>query len=117
MDMITRTSIADRVDALDWDELGARLDADGFAMTPQLLDADECDALSALFDDGRFRSTVDMARHRFGDGRYRYFDHPLPAPIPDLRASFYRHLAPVANRWWERLREGADAFPPTHEEL
>ena len=26
-----------------------------------------------------------MARHRFGDGRYRYFDHPLPEPIPALR--------------------------------
>ena len=46
-------------------------------------------ALAALFDDGRFRSTVDMARHRFGDGRYRYFEHPLPDPIPALRPGFY----------------------------
>jgi hypothetical protein len=77
----TTTALADRVDALDWDALGATLDDRGFAVTEPLLHPDECDDLAALFDDGRFRSTIDMARHRFGDGRYRYFDHPLPAPI------------------------------------
>ena len=29
--------------------------------------------------DRLFRSTVDMARHRFGRGQYRYFAEPLPA--------------------------------------
>ena len=58
-----------------------------------------------------------MARHRFGDGRYRYFDHPLPAPVAQLRASFYRHLAPVANDWSALLGGPADAFPAEHEEL
>jgi uncharacterized protein len=109
--------IAARVDALDWHELGARLDGDGFAVTDPLLEAGECRALEALFDDGRFRSTVDMARHRFGDGRYRYFDHPLPAAIAELRSAFYRPLAPVANTWAERLRGDEPTFPPEHEEL
>src|SRR3954463_5610710 len=104
-------------DSLDWAALGDRLDADGFAVTSPLLDAAECAALASLFDDGRFRSTVDMARHRFGDGRYRYFDHPLPAPIGELRSRFYTHLAPVANRWSERLGGGAEASPPEHEPL
>jgi hypothetical protein len=104
-------------DTLDWDDLGERLDRDGFAVTDRLLDAAECEALAALFDGGRFRSTIDMARHRFGDGRYRYFDHPLPEPIAALRTGFYGHLAPVANRWSERLGGAADAFPPTHEQL
>jgi hypothetical protein len=58
-----------------------------------------------------------MARHRFGVGRYRYFDHPLPELIADLRASFYPHLAPVANRWSERLRGDTPTFPLAHEEL
>ena len=58
-----------------------------------------------------------MARHRFGDGRYRYFDHPLPDPIGALRESFYRHLAPVANDWSQRLRGPADAFPLEHAQL
>jgi hypothetical protein len=110
-------SPAARVDALPWDELGAQLDERGFAVTDRVLDAAECDALAGLFDAGRFRSTVDMARHRFGDGRYRYFDHPLPEPIGELRGAFYRRLAPVANRWSALLGGSAEAFPATHEEL
>ena len=109
--------LAGRVDALAWDELGDDLDARGFAVTPPLLAAPECEELSDLFDGGRFRSTIDMARHRFGDGRYRYFDHPLPAPIRELRTAFYRRLAPVANRWSGLLGGEPDAFPPEHEEL
>jgi uncharacterized protein len=114
---ITTTSLADRVDALDWAALGARLDEHGFAVTDPLLDAGECDELAGLFDDGRFRSTIDMARHRFGDGRYRYFDHPLPEQIAELRAALYRHLAPVANRWAELLIGDNPTFPDAHEEL
>jgi uncharacterized protein len=108
---------ADRVDDLPWDALGAQLDACGFAVTDPLLGAAECAALADLFDAGRFRSTVDMARHRFGDGSYRYFDHPLPDPIGPLRGAFYRHLAPVANRWSALLGGSGDAFPLAHEEL
>jgi hypothetical protein len=108
---------AERVDGLDWDALRARLDETGFAITEPLLGAGECEALAALFDAGRFRSTIDMARHRFGDGRYRYFDHPLPEPIGALRGAFYRHLAPVANAWAERLSGDEPRFPATHEEL
>jgi hypothetical protein len=98
------TSVRDRVDALDWVELREQLDRQGHAITVPLLDADECGELSDLFDGGRFRTTIDMARHRFGDGRYRYFDHPLPDTIAGLRASFYRHLAPIANDWSRLLR-------------
>jgi hypothetical protein len=103
----TRTSSAadtrDRVDELDWDQLRAELDERGFAITQPLLSAPECEELSDLFDSGRFRSTIDMARHRFGDGRYRYFDRPLPDTIDALRTSFYRHLAPIARA---ALRQG-----------
>src|SRR4051794_23859566 len=111
-------SVTDRVAALPWNLLTSGLDERGFAVTPPLLEAAECRELAALFDDGaRFRSTVDMARHRFGDGRYRYFDHPLPAVVASLRSSFYERLAPVANAWWSRLGLGDDVFPLAHEEL
>ena len=89
-------TLEDRVDDLAWDDLGDQLDSRGFALTEPLLDDRETQQLTALFDGGRFRSTIDMARHRFGDGRYRYFDHPLPDAIADLRRAFYRRLAPVA---------------------
>ena len=108
---MSTSSLAGRVEALDWDELRAQLDDRGFAVTPELLDAAECSGLAELFDGGRFRSTIDMARHRFGDGRYRYFDHPLPDQIQALRTSFYARLAPVANEWSARLGGEADEFP------
>jgi uncharacterized protein len=111
------SDVRERVDELDWTELDAQLDDVGHAVTPVLLGEQECRELADLFDGGRFRSTIDMARHRFGDGRYRYFDHPLPEMIAALRGAFYPHLASVANRWSERLRGDTPTFPLEHEEL
>ncbi len=104
-----------RVEALDWADLTAQLDARGFAVTPPILSEGERTALAGQFDDGRFRSTIDMARHRFGDGRYRYFEHPLPPLISELRSGFYERLAPVANDWAAKI--GGDTFPLSHAEL
>jgi hypothetical protein len=109
---MTAPSVADRVGRLDWAALEAALDAQGYATTPPLLTADECVALRRLHaDDGRFRSTVDMARFRFGVGRYRYFASPLPALVADLRVAAYRRLAPIAERWARRLGL-AERYPP-----
>ncbi|MGI8429066.1 MAG: 2OG-Fe(II) oxygenase [Solirubrobacteraceae bacterium] len=110
-------TVHERVDALAWHELREQLDLQGFAITEPLLNVAECRELSDLFDGGRFRSTIDMARHRFGDGRYRYFDHPLPNTIIALRSSFYSRLAPIANDWATRLRGDEPTFPPEHSEL
>jgi hypothetical protein len=110
-------TLSERVDALPWDELRAQLDARGHAVTTPLLDPEECRTLAGLFDAGRFRSTVDMARHRFGDGRYRYFDHPLPDAVAELRGAFYRHLAPVANDWSARLGGEPEPYPAEHAAL
>ena len=111
------TGIRERVDAIDWSALREQLDEDGHAITPVLLDDAETDELADLFDGGSFRSTIDMARHRFGEGRYRYFDHPLPETIAELRSAFYRHLAPIANDWAELLRGENRTFPLEHEAL
>jgi hypothetical protein len=63
--------------------------------------------------DELFRSTIDMARHGFGHGEYRYFASPLPPLIRQLRAGLYPPLAETARRWATRLGGGADAYPPT----
>jgi uncharacterized protein len=110
-------TLSERVDSLAWDDLRDQLDTRGFAVTRPVLRKTETRALTDLFDGGQFRSTIDMARHRFGDGRYRYFDHPLPEPIVELRGSFYRHLAPIANDWSELLSGDNPTFPLEHEEL
>jgi hypothetical protein len=62
-----------------------------------------------------FRSTVTMARHRFGEGAYRYFAHPLPDPVQALRRELYPPLARIANTWADRL--GESGFPDRHEDL
>ena len=100
--MTTLTTELPADDALRlWDDLDQR----GHAVTPPLLTPEECAGLAALYDEpGPWRSRVDMARHRFGLGEYKYFDYPLPEPVARLRAAFYPLLAPLANAWQECLR-------------
>jgi hypothetical protein len=99
----TSPTLGHRVDALDWPRIAADLDDVGVAATGPLLDAAECAALVDLYDEvARFRSTVDMARHRFGRGQYRYFAHPLPGEVSELRAAFWPHLLPIARAWAAR---------------
>ncbi|MGV9721188.1 2OG-Fe(II) oxygenase [Nocardia beijingensis] len=101
-------ALADRVGAQPWRALLEEIDATGCAATGPLLTPAECAEFTAMWDDStRFRSTVDMARHRFGEGTYRYFANPLPAPITHLRAAFYRKLLPLARSWAERLGDPA----------
>jgi hypothetical protein len=115
--MTSSAGVGSRIELLDWDGLGRTLDEQGFAVTEPVLGAGECEELARLFESDRFRSTVDMARHRFGDGRYRYFAHPLPEPIEAARIAFYGRLAPIANRWAGLLSGDNPTFPATHAEL
>ncbi len=115
--MADSSTLGDRIDGLDWAALREQLDTRGYALTDTVLSEAEAENLAGLFDDGRFRSTIDMARHRFGDGRYRYFDHPLPELIETARERFYEHLAPIANRWEELLGGDPGAYPLTNAEL
>ncbi|MEU7581068.1 2OG-Fe(II) oxygenase [Streptomyces sp. NPDC041068] len=115
---MTTTARARReaVDAADWTALAAELDAHGCALTPRLIDPAECREVAELYgDDTLFRSTVDMARHRFGSGRYRYFTHELPHPVAELRAALYPRLLTVARDWAARLGRPAP-WPDSLEE-
>ena len=100
--------------AIDWAAAEQALDGHGCAVLPGLLDAAACRALAARYDeDGLFRSRVVMARHGFGRGEYKYFSYPLPSLIQALRTAAYAHLAPIANRWHQRM--GKDVrFPHDH---
>ncbi|MGZ4711110.1 MAG: 2OG-Fe(II) oxygenase [Acidimicrobiales bacterium] len=111
-----RRLVADRVADLAWPSLVDQLDELGCAPTGPLLTPDECGSLASLYDDdARFRSTVDMARHRFGQGQYRYFARPLPDLVDRLRAAFWPHLVPVARSWAERLGREAP-WPDSYDE-
>jgi len=113
MKRLPEAAAADPVAALDWRRAAASLDAQGYATTGTLLTARECRGLAALYDrEDAFRSRVVMQRHGFGRGEYKYLRYPLPAVVEALRQAIYPHLAPIANRWRERLREEA-RFPET----
>jgi uncharacterized protein len=92
---------------LDWDGIAAELDDHAYAVVRGLLAADQCRALAATYaDDARFRSRVVMARHGFGRGEYKYFAHPLPEVLVELRHALYPPLARVANAWNEAMGVG-----------
>src|SRR4051794_29057918 len=105
-----------RVAGADWAGIAAELDDFGGALTPQLLTPDEAADIAALYpEDGRFRSTVDMARHRFGSGEYRYFTAPFPPAVTELKQALYPRLLPIARDWAARLNRPAP-WPETLDE-
>lgn len=106
--------LAAHVDALDWPQITAELDAQGCAVLKGLLTPDQCRAVATLYpDDTHFRSRIVMGRHGFGRGEYKYFAYPLPDLIAQLRPALYAHLHAVANRWNEAM--GIDIrYPATH---
>lgn len=100
--------------AIDWPAIAADLDAQGWAVAPALLTAQECEATAGLYQNGdRFRSKVVMARHGFGRGEYQYFAYPLPGLVAELRDTLYARLAPVADRWNAAMGIGV-RYPATH---
>lgn len=101
-----------RLEALDWSAIERSLWEFGYAKTQPLLTPDECVELISLYaDPTRFRSTVDMARFRFGVGDYKYFAAPLPPLVQELRTHAYPPLAAVANQWETALGTGT-LHPP-----
>jgi uncharacterized protein len=100
----SRDQIAQRVHGYDWAAIGSSLDDHGSAVMDGLLTQTECTDLAGLYaHEERFRSHIRMARHGFGRGEYRYFSYPLPEVVAGLRTALYDNLAPIANRWNERL--------------
>jgi hypothetical protein len=105
--------ITRRVASLNWARIADDLDTHGYATTGTLLGPRACADLAASYDtDALFRSRIEMARHGFGRGEYKYFANPLPSPVDALRASFYPPLVSIANRWAALL--GTETFPENH---
>lgn len=97
---------------MKWSAVAEALHAEGWARLGKVLDAPTCRTLARGFGEAApWRKTIDMARHRYGEGEYRYYAYPLPEPVAALRRELYAGLAPVANAWAEALRRPAD-YPP-----
>jgi hypothetical protein len=105
-----------RVDSGDWAAITAELNSCGGARLPELLTPGEAKQLRGLYDhDERFRSTINMSRHRFGEGEYRYFATPYPEPVERLKQALYPRLLPIARDWWAKLGRPAP-WPDTLDE-
>ncbi|NJP65512.1 2OG-Fe(II) oxygenase [Streptomyces spiramenti] len=105
------------LDALDWNQLHAQLNAEGVALTPPVLSQAQCQEITDTFDKPElFRSTVVMQRHQFGRGTYKYYADTAAVPlIRILREQLYPPMAWIANQWADQLNERT--FPPSLEEL
>ncbi len=96
------------VEELDWTRMTKDMNELGCALTSPILTPEQCVEFVSMFEhDELFRSTIDMARYRFGRGRYRYFANPVPEPIARLRAAFWPHLVPIARDWADKLGRAA----------
>lgn len=110
-------SIAERIEERDWTALSAELDSHGCAVLDRLLTRRECEEIAALYPhEEHFRSHVNMARHGFGKGEYRYFRYPLPGLLAALRTALYARLAPVANAWNARMHVST-RYPLAHADF
>jgi uncharacterized protein len=106
----------ERVDGADWAAITAELDEVGCALTPRLLTPAECGRIAGLYDRGElFRSTIEMARYRFGEGEYKYFARPFPEPVERLKQALYPRLLPIARDWHAKLGRPAP-WPGTLDE-
>lgn len=91
---------SDRVDSGDWGRIVTELDEYGGAVLPCLLSDEEAGDIRSLYPrEELFRSTIDMGRHRFGQGEYRYFASPYPDAIEGLKQALYPRLVTVARAW------------------
>jgi hypothetical protein len=109
-------SWTERVDGADWAAITAEVNDVGCALTPRLLTAAECSRIAGLYDRGElFRSTVEMARYRFGEGEYKYFARPFPEPVEQLKQALYPRLLPIARDWHAKLGRPAP-WPGTLDE-
>jgi hypothetical protein len=106
-----------RLRAVDWDAASLDLDAYGCTVLTEFLTPEQCHAIAALYTvESLFRTRVDMSRHGFGRGEYKYFTYPLPRLVAELRTSLYPYLAPIANRWNAAMRVDV-RYPATHADF
>jgi uncharacterized protein len=114
--MTSNLAWKERVDSADWAQIAAETGEFGCTLTPQLLTPAECARIAGLYDrDEMFRSTVDMARYRFGEGEYKYFAPPFPEPVEQLKQALYPRLLPIARDWHAKLGRPAP-WPDTLDE-
>lgn len=111
------SSIIEKIDAIDWQQLAVEMHENGYVVVPRFLSVEQCQNLIVQYDNPvGYRKTVVMERYRFGLGEYKYFDYPLPELIQSVRENLYPKLAPIANLWMKVLKI-SKRFPDEFQDL
>lgn len=104
------TSINTIVDRLNWPRIGTELGAEGYALLPGLMDADQIESLVERMQKEGERKIPPPHAADLGGADVRYFGVELPTPLDALRTALYGHLAMIANRW-NNILGIADRYP------
>jgi hypothetical protein len=106
-----------RIEQVNWQEITESMNAKGYATIPNILMADECDALTTAYNEAPlYRKTIVMEHHGYGLGQYKYYNYPLPGLVQQLRECVYPNIAPIGNKWMGVLNIDKH-FPDSLNEL
>lgn len=91
----------------DREVLYEQINSQGYGIVSNALEEGDCELFVDHFPkEELFRKTVVMERHQYGRGSYKYYQHPLPDFLQELRENTYELLAPLANQWSKALKLG-----------
>lgn len=116
LSIVSEGSLMERIRSVNWSAHEQQLFTQGYTVISGLLSDEECESIISDYGAPGFRKVVNMARHRFGLGEYKYFQYPLPEIIQTIRDGFYPRLANVANAWNRGLNID-HVFPASHDAL
>ncbi|WP_390368856.1 2OG-Fe(II) oxygenase [Variovorax dokdonensis] len=107
---MTAEGVADALARLDWHEMGAQLDEEGYALIPNLFSPQAALALAQLATSSAGLRPIRLENLDLGQGEMHVLHDPLAPVLTTLRSALYPPLATIADRWNER--QGLDVRYP-----
>jgi hypothetical protein len=91
---------------LNWENIANELDKEGYVLLPKFLSEAQVSYLVGLANSAAPNRNDGFRPVSTGQGETLRLTGPLPQPLQLLRDGFYRFLAPIAQRWSERMGQG-----------
>lgn len=86
-------------DQLDWQQIAAQLDQDGYARLPGLLSPEQARIIARETGPSTALRRQSLESAGLGRGELFCFGGMLPEPWANWRTALYRMLSPIADRW------------------